>query len=95
MSTSAYGFKERTGPSNRAAASSAPPTAPEKLKHAWKVFPDVWELISPRRAILLLGFGLMGVSLIAGACGGSASPGVANVGSSATTVAGGVPCVSG
>ena len=62
MSTSAYGFKERTGPSTR----SATPSAPEKLKHAWKVLPDVWELIKPRRAILLLGFALMAVNRVAG-----------------------------
>lgn len=62
MSTSTYGFKERAGPSRGSAA----PTAPEKLKHAWKVLPDVWELIKPRRTILLLGFGLMAVNRVAG-----------------------------
>jgi len=62
MSTSAYGFKERTGPSSR----SATPSAPEKLKHAWKALPDVWELIKPRRAILFLGFALMAVNRVAG-----------------------------
>ena len=39
---------------------------PEKSKHAWKVLPDVWELIEPRRAVLALGFGLMLINRVAG-----------------------------
>src|ERR1700720_2479910 len=39
---------------------------PEKSKHAWKLLPDVWELIEPRRAVLALGFGLMLINRIAG-----------------------------
>jgi len=38
----------------------------EKLKHAWAVFPDVWALIRPRRAILVLGFFLMAINRVAG-----------------------------
>ncbi|HEY2109230.1 MAG TPA: ABC transporter ATP-binding protein [Candidatus Acidoferrales bacterium] len=39
---------------------------PEKSKGAWKLLPDVWELIEPRKAILGLGFGLMLVNRVAG-----------------------------
>src|SRR5579872_4179448 len=42
------------------------PTQSQKLKHAWKVFPDVWALLSPRRGILLLGLALMAVNRVAG-----------------------------
>ena len=38
----------------------------EKLKHAWAIFPDVWALIRPRRAILVLGFFLMAINRVAG-----------------------------
>jgi ABC-type multidrug transport system fused ATPase/permease subunit len=48
------------------AETSAGPTQLQKLKHAWEVFPDAWALISPRRGILLLGFGLMAVNRVAG-----------------------------
>jgi subfamily B ATP-binding cassette protein MsbA len=39
---------------------------PEKSKGAWKLLPDVWELIEPRRAVLALGFGLMLINRVAG-----------------------------
>jgi len=39
---------------------------PEKSKDAWKLLPDVWELIEPRKAILALGFGLMLINRVAG-----------------------------
>jgi ABC-type multidrug transport system fused ATPase/permease subunit len=39
---------------------------PEKSKRAWKLLPDVWELIEPRRAVLALGFGLMLINRVAG-----------------------------
>ncbi len=48
------------------AETSAGPTQLQKLKHAWEVFPDAWALISPRRGILLLGFGLMAINRVAG-----------------------------
>jgi len=38
----------------------------EKSKEAWKLLPDVWELIQPRRVVLALGFGLMLVNRLAG-----------------------------
>src|SRR6201993_809147 len=38
----------------------------EKSKGAWKLLPDVWELIEPRKAILALGFGLMLINRVAG-----------------------------
>jgi len=41
-------------------------TQVEKLKHAWKIFPDAWALISPRRGILVLGFILMAINRAAG-----------------------------
>lgn len=41
-------------------------TQSEKLKHAWKVFPDVWALLSPRRGILALGLVLMAINRLAG-----------------------------
>jgi len=39
---------------------------PEKSKDAWKLLPDVWELIEPRKAVLGLGFGLMLINRVAG-----------------------------
>ncbi len=39
---------------------------PEKSKGAWKLLPDVWELIEPRKTILALGFGLMLINRVAG-----------------------------
>ena len=38
----------------------------EKVKDAWKLLPDVWELIEPRRSLLALAFGLMLVNRVAG-----------------------------
>jgi ABC-type multidrug transport system fused ATPase/permease subunit len=38
----------------------------EKSKLAWKMLPDVWELIAPRRTVLALGFGLMVINRLAG-----------------------------
>ena len=37
-----------------------------KKKNAWKNLPHVWELIKPRRGILLLGLGLMAVNRVSG-----------------------------
>jgi ABC-type multidrug transport system fused ATPase/permease subunit len=48
------------------AETPADPTQGQKLKHAWKVLPDAWALIRPRRGILLLGFGLMAINRVAG-----------------------------
>ncbi len=41
-------------------------TKPTKPKHAWKLLPDVWALIKPRRGILGLGFVLMVINRISG-----------------------------
>ena len=38
----------------------------EKSKQAWKLLPDVWELINPRRGVIALGFGLMLINRVAG-----------------------------
>jgi ABC-type multidrug transport system fused ATPase/permease subunit len=38
----------------------------KKTKNAWKNLPHVWELIKPRRGILLLGLGLMAVNRVSG-----------------------------
>jgi ABC-type multidrug transport system fused ATPase/permease subunit len=38
----------------------------KKKKNAWKNLPHVWELIKPRRGILLLGLGLMAVNRVSG-----------------------------
>jgi ABC-type multidrug transport system fused ATPase/permease subunit len=46
--------------------SSTEQTQVQKFKHAWKVFPDAWALISPRRRILVLGFILMAINRVAG-----------------------------
>jgi ABC-type multidrug transport system fused ATPase/permease subunit len=48
------------------AEASADKTQLEKLKHAWESFPDAWDLISPRRGILLMGLLLMAVNRVAG-----------------------------
>jgi subfamily B ATP-binding cassette protein MsbA len=39
---------------------------PRNPKSAWKLLPDVWALIRPRRGILALGFLLMGINRISG-----------------------------
>src|SRR5215510_9645902 len=39
---------------------------PAKPKQAWKLLPDVWALIKPRRGILALGLVLMGINRISG-----------------------------
>ncbi len=41
-------------------------TKPAKPKHAWKLLPDVWALIKPRRGILALGLLLMGINRVSG-----------------------------
>src|SRR6202047_839164 len=61
-STSAYGFKERSGSRSRTTVQNKP----EKLQHAWKLLPDVWALIKPRRAILALGLALMAMNRVVG-----------------------------
>jgi len=38
----------------------------QKLKHAWKVLPDAWALLRPRRGILLVGLALMAINRVAG-----------------------------
>src|SRR5450432_2541730 len=38
----------------------------KKTKNAWKNLPQVWELIKPRRGILLLGLALMAVNRVSG-----------------------------
>ncbi len=42
------------------------PAKNKKVKNAWKNLPHVWELIKPRRGILVLGLGLMAVNRVAG-----------------------------
>jgi len=46
--------------------SASAQTKPAKPEHAWRLLPDVWALIKPRRAILALGFVLMVVNRISG-----------------------------
>jgi len=41
-------------------------TKPAKQTHAWKLLPDVWALIKPRRGILTLGLVLMGINRVSG-----------------------------
>jgi subfamily B ATP-binding cassette protein MsbA len=60
---SGAGFKgsERLG---RSTATERP--EPTKPKHAWRLLPDVWALIKPRRAILAGGFVLMVINRLSG-----------------------------
>ncbi|MGH9703452.1 MAG: hypothetical protein ACRD4K_08755, partial [Candidatus Acidiferrales bacterium] len=37
-----------------------------KLKQPWKLLPEVWALLKPRRAVLLLSFGLMAINRLSG-----------------------------
>src|ERR1700730_1960628 len=62
LSTSAYGFKERSGSRSRTTVQNKP----EKLQHAWKLLPDIWALMKPRRAILALGLALMATNRLMG-----------------------------
>lgn len=39
---------------------------PAKRKFDWRLLPDVWALLSPRRGVLALGFALMAVNRVAG-----------------------------
>ena len=39
---------------------------PAKRKFDWKLLPDVWALLSPRRGVLALGFALMALNRVAG-----------------------------
>src|SRR5713101_5048331 len=39
---------------------------PAKPKFSWKLLPDVWALIKPRRGILALGFVLMAINRVSG-----------------------------
>ncbi len=41
-------------------------TKPPKPKQPWKLLPDVWALLKPRRGILALGFGLMVLNRVSG-----------------------------
>ncbi len=41
-------------------------TPTQKLKHAWKILPDAWALLRPRRGILLGGLFLMAINRVAG-----------------------------
>src|ERR1700736_2557301 len=62
LSTSAYGFKERSGSRSRTTVQNKP----ETLQHAWKLLPDIWALMKPRRAILALGLALMAANRLMG-----------------------------
>jgi ABC-type multidrug transport system fused ATPase/permease subunit len=62
LSTSAYGFKERSGSRNRTTVQNKP----EKLQLAWNLLPDIWALVKPRRAILALGLALMATNRLVG-----------------------------
>ncbi|MGH9699629.1 MAG: ABC transporter ATP-binding protein [Candidatus Acidiferrales bacterium] len=46
--------------------STASPSKPAKAVQAWKMLPEVWALLRPRRGILLLGLGLMAVNRVSG-----------------------------
>jgi ABC-type multidrug transport system fused ATPase/permease subunit len=50
----------------RSGPGSAEPGKPSKPDQPWKLLPHVWELIRPRRAILVLGFTLMLINRLAG-----------------------------
>jgi ABC-type multidrug transport system fused ATPase/permease subunit len=45
---------------------SNPASKTKKVKNAWKNLPHVWELIKPRRGILILGLVLMAVNRVSG-----------------------------
>jgi ABC-type multidrug transport system fused ATPase/permease subunit len=62
---SASSERTRSGRINAATDSNAPSTALER-KASWKLLPDVWGLIKPRRGILALGFTLMVINRLAG-----------------------------
>jgi subfamily B ATP-binding cassette protein MsbA len=46
--------------------SAAGEKKPAKRKFDWKLLPDVWALLSPRRGLLALGFVLMAINRVAG-----------------------------
>jgi len=42
------------------------PAKPAKQRFAWKLLPDIWALIKPRRGILAVGFVLMAINRVSG-----------------------------
>ena len=46
--------------------SAAGEKKPAKRRFDWKLLPDVWALLSPRRGLLALGFVLMAINRVAG-----------------------------
>ncbi len=42
------------------------PVKPDKKKVTFKALPEIWQLLNPRRALLLLGFGLMVINRVSG-----------------------------
>ena len=62
------GHSERAAP--RSAGALTAPTAsgkPQKsAAETWKALPEIWELLNPRKGVMLLGFGLMAVNRVCG-----------------------------
>ena len=46
--------------------SPKPELKPRNPSRAWKLLPDIWELIKPRRGILAIGFVLMAINRVCG-----------------------------
>jgi len=68
-STRLSGESPRRGQAKRLMANENPTarkTQLEKLKLGWKLMPDVWALIKPRRLILAFGFLLMAINRLSG-----------------------------
>ena len=43
-----------------------PDPKPRSPNRAWKLLPDIWELIKPRRGILAIGFVVMAINRVCG-----------------------------
>ena len=59
------GHSERSSP--RSAGTALAAGKPKKsAAEAWQALPEIWELLNPRKGILLVGFGLMAVNRVCG-----------------------------
>ena len=57
---------ERTHSRAGAVASASPAKPKKSAAETWKALPEIWELLQPRKALLLLGFLLMAINRLCG-----------------------------
>lgn len=60
------GGQTRSTPTNMADSGTSEQAKSAQMKQPWKLLPDVWSLLKPRRAVLVAGFALMVVNRLCG-----------------------------